>query len=128
MLVIFIYIYLFFPMSVLHVICIIGASFDMPFWRHACFMQIKGVWGALKMREWKMQEWKMRERQSMESHKKKYSKAPDEIWLSWLSCLVLAKRNSQASRRVNVATNHRQCVRCQQSYPRSGDQTRQETR
>ena len=85
----------------------------MPFWRHACFMQIKGVWGALKMREWKMQEWKMRERQSMESHKKKYSKAPDEIWLSWLSCLVLAKRNSQASRRVNVATNHRQCVRCQ---------------
>jgi len=56
------------------------------------------------MREWKMQEWKMQERQSMESHLKKYSKAPDEIWLSWLSCLVLAKRNSQASRPVNVAT------------------------
>ena len=57
--------------------------------------------GALKMREWKMQE-----RQSMESHQKKYSKAPDEIWLSWLSCLVLAKRNSQsqANRPVNVAT------------------------
>ena len=70
----------------------------------------KKMTGALKMREWKMQE-----RQSMESHKKKYSKAPDEIWLSWLSCLVLAKRNSQASRPVNVATNHRQCVRCQQS-------------
>ena len=31
----------------------------------------------------------------MESHQKKYSKAPDEIWLSWLSCVVLAKRNSQ---------------------------------
>ena len=46
----------------------------------------------------------MQERQSMESHLKKYSKAPDEIWLSWLSCLVLAKRNSQASRPVNVAT------------------------
>ena len=80
------------------------------------------------MREWKMQEWKMQERQSMESHRKKYSKAPDEIWLSWLYCLVLAKRNSQASRPVNVATNHRQCVRCQQSYPRSGHQTRQEKR
>ena len=78
--------------------------------------------GALKMREWKMQE-----RQSMESHKKKYSKAPDEIWLSWLSCVVLAKRNSQASRPVNAATNHRQCVRYQQSYPRSGHQTRHET-
>ena len=24
--------------------------------------------------------------------------------------------------------NHRQCVRCQQSYPRSGHQTHQETR
>jgi len=46
----------------------------------------------------------MQERQSMESHQKKYSKSPDEIWLSWLSCLVLAKRNSQASRPVNVAT------------------------
>ena len=46
----------------------------------------------------------------MESHKKKYCKAPDEIWLSCLSCVVLAKRNSQASRPVNVATNHRQCV------------------
>jgi len=64
-----------------------------------------------------MQEWKMQERQSMESHIKNtlISKAPDEIWLSWLSCLVLAKRNLQASRPVNVATNHRQCVRCQQS-------------
>ena len=78
---------------------------------------------ALKMREWKMQE-----RQSMESHQKKYSKAPDEIWLSWLSWLVPAERNSQANGPVNVSTNHRQCVRCQQSYPRSGDQTRQETR
>ena len=74
----------------------------------------------------------MQERQSMESHQKKYSKAPDKIWLSWLSCLVLAKRNSQASRPVNVAiyvaTNYRQCVRCQQSYTRSGHQTRQEKR
>ena len=60
--------------------------------------------GALKMREWKMQEWKMQERQSMESHQQKYSKAPDEIWLSWLSCLVLAKRNSQARRPVDVST------------------------
>jgi len=50
----------------------------------------------------------MQKRQSMESHKKKYSKAPDEIWLSWLSCVVLAKRNSQASRPASVATNHRQ--------------------
>ena len=33
------------------------------------------------------QGWKMQERQSMESHQKKYSKVPDEIWLSWLSCL-----------------------------------------
>ena len=70
----------------------------------------------------------MQERQSMESHQKKYSKSPDEIWLSWLSCVVLAKRNSQASRPVNVATNHQQCVRCQQSYRRSGHQTRQEKR
>jgi len=53
-----------------------------------------------------MREWKIQERQSMESDQKKYSKALDEIWLSWLSCLVLAKRNSQASRPVNVATNY----------------------
>ena len=65
---------------------------------------------------------------SLESDQKKFSKAPDKIWLSWRSCLVLAKCNSQASRPVNVATNRRQCVRCQQSYPRSGHQTRHETR
>jgi len=34
--------------------------------------------------------------------RRKYSKVPDEIWLSWLSCLLVAKRNSQASR-PNVA-------------------------
>ena len=36
--------------------------------------------------------------------RRKYSEVPDEIWLSWLSCLLVAKRNSQASRPVNVAT------------------------
>ena len=89
-----------------------------------------------------MQEWKMREHIAGVENagvenagatkygkpSEKILKAPDEIWLSWLSCVVLAKRNSQASRPVNVATNHRQCVRCQQSYPRSGHQTRQEKR
>ena len=35
--------------------------------------------------------------------RRKYSKVPDEIWLSRLSCLLVAKRNSQASRPVNVA-------------------------
>ena len=33
-----------------------------------------------------------------------YSKVPDEIWLSWLSCPLVAKRSSQASQPVNVAT------------------------
>jgi len=64
-----------------------------------------------------MQEWKMQEQQSMASHQKRYSKAPDEIRLSWLSCLVLAKRNSQAHRPVNVAVNRRQCVRMSAELP-----------
>ena len=37
--------------------------------------------------------------------RRKYSKVPNEIWLSWLSCLVVAKRNSWACRPVNVATD-----------------------
>ena len=35
---------------------------------------------------------------------RKYSKVPDELWLSWLSCLLAAKRNSQARRPVDVST------------------------
>ena len=71
----------------------------------------------------------MQERQSMESDQKKILKSTrrNMAVVAFLR-IVLAKRNSQASRPVNVATNHRQCVRCQQSYPRSGHQTRQETR
>ena len=47
----------------------------------------------------------MQERQSMESHQKKILLSTRRNkWLSWLSCVVLAKRNSQASRPVNVAT------------------------
>ena len=89
--------------------------------------------GALKMREWKMQEWKMREHiagvenagvensgvdrrggkcrsgkyrsdKVWKAIRRKYSKVPEEIWLSWLSCVLVGKRNSQANRPVNVAT------------------------
>ena len=79
------------------------------------------------MREWKMQEWKMREHIAVVENAgvenaaaTKYEKPSEKNtlkhqtkWLSWFSCLVLAKRNSQANGPVNVATNHRQCVRCQ---------------
>jgi len=37
----------------------------------------------------------MQERQSMESHHKKYSKAPDEIWLSRQSVTKKTKKNKQ---------------------------------
>ena len=52
---------------------------------------------------------KCRSDKVLKAIRKKYSKARDEIWLSWLSCVVLAKRNSQASRPVNVATNVKHC-------------------
>jgi len=77
------------------------------------------------MREWKMQEWKMREHiAGMENAgvenagATKYGKPSEKNTIkyqtkngcrAWLSCLVLAKRNSQASRPVNDASNHRQC-------------------
>jgi len=54
-----------------------------------------------------MQEWKCRSDKVWKAIRRKYSKVPDNIWLSWLSCLLVAKRNSQAS-------NHRQCVIFQQ--------------
>ena len=71
------------------------------------------------MREWKMQESKMREHIAVVENagvenagvdrkggkyrsdkiwkavRRKYSKVTDEIWMSWLSCLVLAKRKEQ---------------------------------
>ena len=74
--------------------------------------------GALKMRQWKMQEWKMREHIAgvenagvENAGATKYGKPSEKILLSTrrnmavvASCVVLAKRNSQASRPVNVAT------------------------
>ena len=48
--------------------------------------------------------------------RRKCSKVPDEIWLSWLSCLLVVKRNSQASQPVNAATEQqtvgtsKQCI------------------
>jgi len=54
-----------------------------------------------------MQEWKCRSDKVWKAIRRKYSKVPDNIWLSWLSCLLVAKRNSQASK-------HRQCVIFQQ--------------
>jgi len=76
--------------------------------------------GALKMRKWKMQQWKMRagayrrggkcRSEKCRSDKVwkaigiKYSEVPDEIWLSWLSCVLVAKRNSQANRRIGLLT------------------------
>jgi len=74
-----------------------------------------------KMREWKMWEHitgsgkcrsrkcgsgKCRSDKVSKAIRRKYSKVPDEIWLSWLSCVFVAKRNSRANRPVNVATEH----------------------
>ena len=90
-----------------------------------------------------MQEWKMREHIAEVENAgveipgaTKYGKPSEENILKYQTkygfhaylTVLVAKPNSQACRPVNVVTNHRQCVRCQQSYPRSGHQMCQETR
>jgi len=72
--------------------------------------------GALKMREWKMQE-----RQSMESHQKKYSKAPDEIWLSCIIHPCNYARAAFSTPAFSVARRGGALPRCtkQPTYQRS---------
>jgi len=75
---------------------------------------------------WKCGSGKCRSDKVWKAIRRKYSKVPDEIsanskvsdeiWLSWLSCAFVAKRNSQASRPVKLATEVGTSKQCSNSW------------
>ena len=65
-------------------------------WQHVHSLEMRRWW------RWKCGSGKCRSDKVSKAIRRKYSK----VWLSWLSCVLVAKRNSQANRPVNIATEH----------------------